>query len=66
MELRFTDPADGTTNVSLTINTPEGRIRLSGRVADIEKALGQAITSTGLHVLRRHGIYADRLPSSSS
>lgn len=66
MELRLTNPADGTTNASLTITTPEGRIRLSGQVADIEKALAQAITNTGLPVLRRHGIYADRLPSASS
>ena len=46
---------------TLTINTAQGRIRLSGDMDCVERALAHAITTTGLAALRRHGIFADRI-----
>ena len=63
MELTFSNPAENDLSASLVITTPQGRVRLSGDLINIEKALGQAIAQTGLPALRRYGIFADRLPA---
>ena len=61
MELTITCGPKGEAQASLTLTTPEGRIRLSGSTTDIEKALAHAVNHAGLTPLRRYGIFADRL-----
>ena len=70
MEFKLTEPTDveevpslapSHTTATITINTAQGRIRLSGDMDNVERALAQAITTTGLPALRRHGVFADRL-----
>lgn len=64
MELKITCGPEGQAQASLTLNTPEGRIRLSGSTTELEKALAHAVTHAGLTPLRRYGVFADRLTTT--
>ena len=63
MEVKFSTQPDNTHQLSITLSSAEGSLRISGAVQDVEKALSWAVRNAGLTGIRRHQVWVDHLPS---